>query len=481
MLRIFVRSLAVRLVVWVVGGLALGATPALAQGMYYKEVVKDGRIYVFNVAANADRFEKSGEAGVGITKPGVGPNGETVVGDNERALQLFFFKHGISEPVPDPPQPVQTIVWRDGKTRITTDNAYLEMSSRIQVRFNFDDPNENLTLPVAGGLEPGDARGSFRIRRAKFKLEGWMLRSWLTYEMQVNYAAIVSNNAAASNPGVLLEDAAFDIDFSKGRGRFRLHAGQFKVPYGMQELTSSGSQMFVDRALVSNSFFRGRDLGVALWGATPNNKIEWRVGMFNGNGLTRTFNDNNKFQYNARLMWQPNGSQALNQRAWVTGALYSESDFESSTVPIYAIGLNYENVNNFKNTAGTTGTGNDQKWHAYAIDGIYKFKGFSMNGAYQAAHRTPETGDKFEARGGFFQAGYLFSRRRFEVGARYGTFDPSRIASLNNIEEIRGVFSYYHARHGLKWQTDFGRVETQQASGNHAKLFELRSQLQFVF
>jgi phosphate-selective porin len=481
MSRILIGFRAARIGVATAVLLALGVIPVLAQGLYYKEITKDGRIYVFNIAANAERFEKSGEMGVGITKPGVGPNGETVVGDNERALQLYFFKHGISEPVPDPPQPVQTVVWRDGKTRITTDNAYLEMSSRVQVRFNYDDPNENLTLPVAGGLGPGDARGSFRIRRAKFKLEGWMIRNWLTYETQVNFAAIVSNNAAASNLGVLLEDAAFDIDFSKGRGTFRVHAGQFKVPYGTQELTSSGSQMFVDRALVSNSFFRGRDIGVALWGATPNNKFEWRVGMFNGNGLTRTFNDNDKFQYNARLMWQPNGSQVLNQRSWVTGALYSESDFESTTTPIYAIAINYENVNNFKNTAGDTGANNDQKWHAYALDGIYKFKGFSMNGAYQAAHRTPETGDKFEARGGFFQAGYLFSRRRFEVGARYGTFDPTRLASLDTVEEIRGVFSWYYARHGLKWQTDFGRVQTEQSSGAHRKLMELRSQLQFVF
>ena len=84
---------------------AAAAGPASAQGFYYKEIRKDDRIYVFNVAANADRFEKSGEMGVGITKPGAGPNGETVVGDNERALQLFFFKHGISEPVPDPPAP----------------------------------------------------------------------------------------------------------------------------------------------------------------------------------------------------------------------------------------------------------------------------------------------------------------------------------------------------------------------------------------
>jgi hypothetical protein len=78
---------------------------AFAQGFYYKEIQKDGRIYVFNIAANAERFEKSGEMAAGITKPGVGPNGETVVGDNERALQLYFFRHGISVLVPDPPTP----------------------------------------------------------------------------------------------------------------------------------------------------------------------------------------------------------------------------------------------------------------------------------------------------------------------------------------------------------------------------------------
>jgi hypothetical protein len=90
---------------FLVAALLAVAPPALAQGLYYKEIKKDDRVYIFNIAANAERFEKSGEMGVGITKPGVGPNGETVVGDNERALQLFFFKHGISEVVPDPPAP----------------------------------------------------------------------------------------------------------------------------------------------------------------------------------------------------------------------------------------------------------------------------------------------------------------------------------------------------------------------------------------
>ena len=82
--------------------LMAAATAARAQGLYYKEIRKGDRIYVFNVAANAERFEKSGELPAGLTRPGAGPNGETVFADNGRALQLFFFKHGISEQAPEP-------------------------------------------------------------------------------------------------------------------------------------------------------------------------------------------------------------------------------------------------------------------------------------------------------------------------------------------------------------------------------------------
>jgi hypothetical protein len=193
--------------------------------------------------------------------------------------------------------------------------------------------------------------------------------------------------------------------------------------------------------------------------------------------MTRSANDNAKLQYNARLMWQPNGSQVLNQRAWVTGALYSESDFESTTTPIYAVAINWENQNNFVAT-----TGNDQKWNAISFDGIYKFKGFSANGMYTMAKRTPETGAKFDASGFFIQAGKLFSRRRYEIAARYGSFDPTDLTDKNNTNEIRAAFNYYYARHGLKWQNDLGRVTTQTGpTATKVKTWEFRSQLQFIF
>ena len=53
-------------------GLVLVAA-ASAQGTFYREVEKDGRIYVFNNMQQFSDWEKSGEMGVGITKPGVGP------------------------------------------------------------------------------------------------------------------------------------------------------------------------------------------------------------------------------------------------------------------------------------------------------------------------------------------------------------------------------------------------------------------------
>src|SRR6185295_18403772 len=72
-------------------GLAVAAS-SWAQGMYYKEIKKDDRFYVFNDAKRAEAFEKGGDMGTAITRVGAGPNGETVVADTETALELFFFK-----------------------------------------------------------------------------------------------------------------------------------------------------------------------------------------------------------------------------------------------------------------------------------------------------------------------------------------------------------------------------------------------------
>jgi hypothetical protein len=450
----------------------VSATTARAQGFYYKEIAKDGRIYVFNNAAGADKFEKSGEMARSVTRAGAGPNGETVIADSERALQLYFFKHGISEFVPEPPAP--RIEWRDGKTRITTELAYLEISNRIQVRYAHEMPDDfSPALPGTSG--PGEDKGSFRVRRAKFKLEGWFWRqNNLAYELQLNWPAVNT----AGNAGAVLEDANIAWD-PQGRGTFRMVAGQFKVPSFLQQLMSSGNQSFVDRALVSDQYARGRDIGLAVQGVLFRNKLEYRAGVFNGNGLTQPTNDNASMQVNARLMWQPNGNQVLVQRAWVSGALYSEADFESTTVPLYAVGLNYEH-NDFH---GAT-TGIDLKAEIVSLDGIFKFKGICATGAYFWREREPETGQRFDSNGYYFQTGVMLNRRRtWETAIRYGDREVNNRIANDNISELRGALSYYYKRHALKFQMDVGQVTTGLGVSNsdRRKDNELRLQAQFIF
>ena len=73
---------------WLVAASAVGA-----QGMFYQEVPKDGRIYVFAIGARYDAWSKSGETGQALTRLGYGPAGETVVFDSEDAVNYYNFKH----------------------------------------------------------------------------------------------------------------------------------------------------------------------------------------------------------------------------------------------------------------------------------------------------------------------------------------------------------------------------------------------------
>lgn len=88
--------------------LLAGTATAQVTGLYYQEITQDGRFYVFNSFERYKAFQQTGEMGIAITLIGRGPNGETVVAENETALDLFLFKHNLpayDRPAPKPPAP----------------------------------------------------------------------------------------------------------------------------------------------------------------------------------------------------------------------------------------------------------------------------------------------------------------------------------------------------------------------------------------
>jgi hypothetical protein len=87
---------------------AAPATRAQVAGLYYQEVEKDGRIYVFNTPERFHSWEQSNDMGTAVTLIGRGPNGETVVAENETAMDLYLFKHNLpayERPTPKPARP----------------------------------------------------------------------------------------------------------------------------------------------------------------------------------------------------------------------------------------------------------------------------------------------------------------------------------------------------------------------------------------
>lgn len=428
--------------------LALSAAPAAqaqVTGLYYREVEKDGRIYVFNTPERFQSWEQSGDMGTGVTLIGRGAGGETIVAENDTAMDLYLFKHnleGYDRPTPKASSPAFTVGWKDGKTTIESKSARLDISNRMQVRFTQEMP------------ESGDDRGSFRLRRMRTKFDGWAYTKDLTYELQFDTAAETN----------LLQDANVNYDFTKGQKLFMLKAGQYKVPFGRQQLTSSGSQQFVDRSIASDEYARGRDIGVQAWGTPANGRLDWRVGIFNGNGRTVSRNDNDKFQYNARLTWQPFGDLK-----------YSEGDFESTTTPLLAIAGQYESNDRHEATAG-----NDIDREIVGGDVVFKYKGLSAYAEIYLGNSAPETGAEFDNSGFTAQVGYFIVPQKLEVAARYSELDPNDDVDDNEREETGVALGYFFNKHNHKLQADYRQIEDLARAGQ-PKDDEFRLQYQLIF
>lgn len=454
------------------GALLLGlcaAAGSWAQGMFYQEVVKEGRIYVFANGKEYENWSKSGEMGKAITRLGYGPSGETVIFDTEAAIGLYNFKHDrAGEAFAEPKKPKLEVTWKDGKTTIATDKAELQISNRVQMRWTHVIPDD--TIQLAGTAAKGDSKGSFRVRRAKLKMEGWFYKKELEYEVQLNWPDV-----NGTPPARFLEDADIDWDLLKNK-TFRVRFGQLKAPYGRQQLTSSGAQQFVDRAITDERYNPGREAGLALWGTLGGNKLDWRVMVSNGNGRSQNENDNDKYLYTARVQWQAIGNVRMSQ--WGSGPLLTEGDLGDSTDrPLFAIAGNWANNNHFNATASS-----DNKDNQFSGDYTFKFKRFASVGEYHYRKSTPEAGSKFADKGFLLQVSYAWKvagpAAFWELAFRYADIDPSDLKSGDNRRETGGALSYYYNKHNLKVQADFRQLEDKAAK---TKNKELRVQTQFIF
>jgi Phosphate-selective porin O and P len=268
--------------------LLVGAAGAQVTGLYYQEVTKDGRIYVFNTYERYQAFQKSGEMGTAITLIGRGPDGETVVAENETALDLFLFKHNLpaydrptSKPqAPPSPAPPTTLKVGDGE---------LKFGLLLQPWYVYDSSPTGTTTSY---LRNTTGYSTFVLRRAEIKLSGKITPGW-GFEVMLDPAKTQTFTASgvAATDDKILQDLAVTFLGVKGQ-EFSL--GQKKIPITEEGYRGSSVLDFVERARITRTFSDRRETGffykgefgehvgtyASLTNGTPANTVNYDKALF---------------------------------------------------------------------------------------------------------------------------------------------------------------------------------------------------------
>ncbi len=128
------------------------------------------------------------------------------------------------------------------------------------------------------------------IRRFRVKWKGNAFRPWFLYQIELS----------GDSGDLQLRDMYFDVAYNTS---IVPRAGQFKVPFNRERLTSSSNLQFVERSIASSEFSVGRDVGVAAYGILGN-MVTYGVGVFNGDGRAGK-SQNSNLLYAGRIQFSP--------------------------------------------------------------------------------------------------------------------------------------------------------------------------------
>lgn len=140
----------------------------------------------------------------------------------------------------------------------------------------------------------GDFDGGSEIRRARIALSG-ILYDYLDFKTSVDL----------DRDGSTLRDLWVETGKLGALGNLRL--GQFKEPFGLEQLTGSGSLTFLEKSLAS-TLAPGRNLGAMLGTQFASKRATWAIGAFHDlvpGDAASTSGSGNEFSLTGRLTWLP--------------------------------------------------------------------------------------------------------------------------------------------------------------------------------
>ncbi|HKQ59824.1 MAG TPA: porin [Candidatus Polarisedimenticolaceae bacterium] len=334
-----------------------------------------------------------------------------------------------------------------GFVTFTSGDNSLTLGAWGQFRAVVDDRElyDNDTAGSGLGEEDG-ASTSLSIPRMRIYVQGNVYKPWLKYKIEVEVASLRTDANNNLNNG-RITDGYFEVAKNP---HATVRVGQYKMPFGLQELVSDTRQEFVDRSITSAKFAPSRDVGVMLWGLFADKKFGYQLGLFNGGGQNNP-QDDQALLHVVRVWYDPFGEYKLMESATDNPAHHQ-----------LHIALAYRGGETTKGTA-TAGVFEDPNNEtALACEIAWKYKRFfAMAEVFQQTDEqaNPTVGPDVDAQGWHAQFGVMVQPKVQEVAIRLAEVEPDKDVDEAEQEEWRLVYGYFWRSHGMKLQADYGEIK----------------------
>ena len=368
-------------------------------------------------------------------------------------------------------QKSQLVSYQPGKGLVaaTADGNYkIRIGGYAQLIYRYTDFDNKAT----------DDTSDFDLRRFKLQIQGNLVNKKFGYKFQGE----ISN-------GFKTEDAFLNYTFATP---FKVQFGQFKPPQARQELTSASRQLFPERSLANDTFNLGRDQGVQASGSFADKLVEYRLGLFNGNG-PNVSNPDNRHMLAGRIDVNPLGAVKMDEAGWTSDKplLNIGGSFAWNKVGGNDVGSKFDKDNDVMDVALGLDSldaaafnalyGDELTWLLWTGNINATWMGASFATEYYHLNANPDQGDDWDADGYYVQAGYQILPKQLEVALRYSAIksdDDNASAQFDKSETQVGV-NYYLVGHAAKVQADYTMKSDDMVDNKDDRVARL--QLQFYY
>jgi phosphate-selective porin OprO/OprP len=337
---------------------------------------------------------------------------------------------------------VSTVPAAAQQTTISSGANTLTIGARAQFRWMLENREQfDADTSGSGVGDPDGPASQFDIPRLRVTLGGGVYRPWMRYSFQVELGRTSGEGASK------IKDAVLEI---RPPGRpYRFTMGQFKAPFGLQQLTSSGRLQFVDRAITDGKFVPAREMGVMVSGTAAASRLGYAAGLFNGSGESAR-QENRSHLWAARVFVNPIGAYSL-----------AEGALDGGDTVVLHVGAGVHGGDPIRGRAAAGVVEDADSQTAFNLEVALNGPRFHTTAEYfwmSDEQSNPAAGPDISSRGYHAQAGYMVVPGRAEVGIRYAEVNPSTELDDAKLTEVRGVVGYFWQGHNLKLQADVGGI-----------------------